>query len=126
MDVCPGQRVVSSWIPSLGAGLPLVFLAVVTWLAARMAAAGTISVGDLVAVYGYVAVLVVPVTELIESGSNLSQAVVSARRVLALLRLEPEAADPPEDPPADAAGTGPEGPADLHDPDSGCRRPPAR
>jgi ABC-type multidrug transport system fused ATPase/permease subunit len=114
-----GYRVgsVASWIPSLGAGLPLMFLAVVTWLAARMAAERTISVGDLVAVYGYVAVLVVPVAQLIEDGSNLSQAVVSARRVITLLRLGRDAADPP----APVAAGGPEGPADLHDPESGCQ-----
>lgn len=111
-----GYRVgsVSSWIPSLGAGLPLMFLAVVTWLAARMAAERAISVGDLVAVYGYVAVLVVPVAALIESGSNLSLAVVCARRVITLLRLGQDAAEP-------AAGEGPEAPADLHDPVSGCQ-----
>jgi ABC-type multidrug transport system fused ATPase/permease subunit len=112
-----GYRVgsVSSWIPSLGAGLPLIFLAVVTWLAARMAAQGSISIGDLVAVYGYVAVLVIPISELIESGSNLSQAVVSARRVIALLRLGRDGADEPEI----ATGEGPEAPADLSDPESG-------
>jgi len=104
---------VSSWIPSLGVGLPLVFLAVVTWLAARMAAEHTISVGDLVAVYGYVAVLVVPVAELIESGSNLAQAVVSARRVIALLSLGRDAAHSP------ATGEGPSAPAELRDPRSG-------
>jgi ABC-type multidrug transport system fused ATPase/permease subunit len=111
-----GYRVgsVSSWIPSLGAGLPLMFLAVVTWLAARMAAERAISVGDLVAVYGYVAVLVVPVAELIESGSNLSLAVVSARRVITLLRLGRDAAEP-------VVGDGPEVPADPHDPVSGCQ-----
>lgn len=108
---------VSSWIPSLGAGLPLMFLAVVTWLAARMAAEHTISVGDLVAVYGYVAVLVVPVAQLIEGGSDLSLAVVSARRVITLLRLGRDAADPPEP----VAGDGPDEPADLHDPQSGCQ-----
>ncbi|WP_078877943.1 ABC transporter ATP-binding protein [Streptomyces sp. 150FB] len=112
-----GYRVgaVSSWIPSLGVGLPLIFLAVVTWLAARMAAEGTISIGDLVAVYGYVAVLVIPISELIESGSNLSQAVVSARRVITLLRLGRDARDTAEE----ATGEGPEAPADLHDPRSG-------
>lgn len=111
-----GYRVgaVSSWIPSLGTGLPLLFLAVVTWLAARMAAEHTITVGDLVAVYGYVAVLVIPITGLIENGSDLSQAVVSARRVLTLLRLGQDAAET-------ATGDGPEAPADLHDPESGCR-----
>ncbi|WP_206343042.1 hypothetical protein, partial [Streptomyces ureilyticus] len=38
--------------------LPTVFLAVVTWLAARLTAQGQLSVGELVSVYGYVAVLV--------------------------------------------------------------------
>lgn len=112
-----GYRVgaVSSWIPSLGAGLPLIFLAVVTWLAARMAAEQTISIGNLVAVYGYVAVLVVPIAELIDSGSNISQAVVSARRVIALLRLGRDEQDATEA----ATGNGPDAPADLHDPRSG-------
>ena len=110
-----GYRVgsVSSWIPSLGVGLPSIFLAVVTWLAARMAAEDTISLGDLVAVYGYVAVLVIPIAALIESGSNLSQAVVSARRVIALLRLGSDAAHEL------TAADGPEAPADLFDPESG-------
>lgn len=90
-----GYRVgaVASWIPTLGAGLPLLFLAAVTWLAARMAASHSITVGDLVAVYGYVAVLVVPVAELIDSASGISGALVAARRVIAVLRLEPDAAD---------------------------------
>ena len=114
-----GYRVgaVSSWIPTLGAGLPLLFLAVVTWLAARMAAEGSISVGDLVAVYGYVAVLVVPVAQLIEDGSAIAQALVSARRVIALLRLTPDGADGTY--PADGGCDGPDAPADLYDPESG-------
>ncbi|WP_034271321.1 ABC transporter transmembrane domain-containing protein [Actinospica robiniae] len=111
-----GYRVgaVSSWIPTLGAGLPLLFLAVVTWLAARMAAEGTITVGDLVAVYGYVSVLVVPVAALIDDGSAVARAFVSARRVCALLRLGSETAG------LDVTGEGPQGAADLHDPISGA------
>ena len=110
-----GYRVgaVSSWIPTLGAGLPLVFLAVVTWSAARMAAEHTISVGDLVAVYGYVAVLVVPVGELIDNGAGIARALVSARRVTALLKLDRSSADPA------ATGDGPDGAAGLFDPESG-------
>lgn len=108
-----GYRVgsVSSWIPSLGAGLPLIFLAIVTWLAARMAAERTLSIGSLAAVYGYVAVLVIPISALIEAGSGLSQAVVSARRVIALLRLEADTTET-------ATGAGPDAPADLYDPSS--------
>ena len=104
---------VASWIPAVGVGLPVIFLAAVTWLAARMSAAHTISIGDLVAVYGYVAVLVVPVGDLIESGSNLSQSVVSARRVIALLSLEPDSLD------RSPTQGGPTHPGDLLDPESG-------
>lgn len=111
---------VASWIPALGVGLPMIFLAAVTWLAARMAAEGTISIGDLVAVYGYVAVLVVPVAALIESGAFLSQSVVSARRVIALLRLAPESWG------AVATDEAPSGPATLRDPTSGVEVVPGR
>ncbi|MBW5420184.1 ATP-binding cassette domain-containing protein [Streptomyces sp. BG9H] len=87
-----GYRVGSSvsWIQAFGLGLPTVFLATVTWLAARMAAQGTITVGELVAVYGYVAVLVVPVSFFIESGYDIGRGLVSARRVVHFLNLEPE------------------------------------
>lgn len=87
-----GYRVGStvSWIQALGVGLPTLFLAAVTWLAARMAAQGTITVGELVAVYGYVAVLVVPVSSLIESGYDIGRGLVAARRVVDFLNLEPE------------------------------------
>lgn len=89
-----GYRVgtVTSWIQALGVGLPTLFLGVVTWLAARMAAEGTISVGELVAVYGYAAVLVVPVEAFIEAGYDLSRGLVAARRVVRFLDLEPESA----------------------------------
>lgn len=103
---------VASWIPALGIGLPALFLAAVTWLAARMAAEGTISIGELVAVYGYVAVLVVPVAQLIEGASYLAQSLVSARRVIAVLALEPTSPD------AATAHPAPEHPADLYDPAS--------
>lgn len=103
---------VSSWIPAIGVGLPVVFLAAVMWVAARMAAAHTLSIGDLVAVYGYVAVLVVPVTAVIDDLTSLSQAMVSARRVIAVLTL-PTAHS--------GAGDAPAGPADLVDVASGVR-----
>lgn len=97
-----GYRVgaVTSWINALGIGLPALFLAAVTWLAARMAAQGTISIGDLVAVYGYVAVLVFPVTFLIECGEDMSRGLVAADRVVRFLRLAPMAGATSEvDPP---------------------------
>ncbi|MFD0226748.1 ABC transporter ATP-binding protein [Streptomyces hirsutus] len=115
-----GYRVgaVTSWMQALGAGLPMLFLAGVTWIAARLAAQGQISVGELVSVYGYVAVLVLPVMFLIECGYQLSRGVVAARRVAAFLRLEP------------LAGTGevaaPAEPSVLYDPESGARVLPGR
>ncbi|MEU1305921.1 ABC transporter ATP-binding protein [Streptomyces shenzhenensis] len=115
-----GYRVgaVASWVQALGVGLPTLFLAVVTWLAARMAAEGALSIGELVAVYGYVAVLVGPVAFFLEMGYQLSRGVVAARRVVALLRLAPE--------PDEGTCPGPAEPAALVDPASGVRVPPGR
>ncbi|MFF3486250.1 ABC transporter transmembrane domain-containing protein [Streptomyces sp. NPDC002701] len=92
-----GYRVgsVTSWIQALGAGLPTVFLAVVTWLAARLAAQGSLTVGELVSVYGYAAALVAPIGFLVECGHHISRGVVAARRVVRFLALEPPAMDGP-------------------------------
>lgn len=114
-----GYRVgaVTSWIQALGVGLPTLFLAAVTWLAARMAAQGDITVGELVAVYGYAAALVVPVSFFIEGGYDLTRGLVAARRVVRFLQLEPDIAD---DRRAGAEGPlAPEGSAVLRDPTSG-------
>lgn len=117
-----GYRVarVISWIQALAVGLPAVFLAVVTWLGARMAAQGELSIGELMAVYGYVAMLVVPVEAFIEGGYDLGRGLVAARRVLRFLSLEPESAghrSPVPGPPEGAA---------LHDPVSGVTVEPGR
>ncbi|MEV0378444.1 ABC transporter ATP-binding protein [Nonomuraea sp. NPDC050643] len=112
-----GYRVgaVTSWIQAVGVGLPTLFLGAVTWLAARMAAQGDITTGELVAVYGYAAVLVVPVSFFVEGGYDLSRGLVAARRVIHLLNLRPDTedggAEPPTEPPAE--------PSPLHDPESG-------
>lgn len=115
-----GYRVgaVTSWVQALGVGLPTLFLAVVTWLAARLAAQGNITVGELVAVYGYVAVLVGPVAFWVECGYQLSRGVVAARRVVRFLRLEPMEDRGTRDAPAE--------PSVLHDPESGVRILPGR
>ncbi|MFE3856736.1 ABC transporter transmembrane domain-containing protein [Streptomyces griseorubiginosus] len=115
-----GYRVgaVTSWVQALGVGLPTLFLATVTWLAARLAAQGDISVGELVAVYGYVAVLVGPVAFWVECGYQLSRGVVAARRVVRFLRLEPLEDTGTKDAPAE--------PSVLHDPDSGVSILPGR
>ncbi|MET7490309.1 ABC transporter ATP-binding protein [Streptomyces sp. NPDC005538] len=115
-----GYRVgaVASWVQAIGVGLPTLFLAVVTWLAARLAAQGQLSIGELVAVYGYVAVLIGPVAFFIQMVYELSRGVVAARRVVELLRLDPV--------PDTGTTPAPAEPAALHDPDSGVRILPGR
>jgi ABC-type multidrug transport system fused ATPase/permease subunit len=122
-----GYRVgaVTSWLDALGPGLPALFLAAVTWLAARMAAQGTLSVGELVAVYGYVAVLVLPVAFFIECGYQVTRGVVGARRLVRFLGLEPDFADPRRTGP-EAALDAPPAPAVLRDPFSGVEVAPGK
>jgi ABC-type multidrug transport system fused ATPase/permease subunit len=106
-----------SWINALGDGLPTIFLAGVTWLAARLTVRGDLTVGELVAVYGYVAILVVPTWMLIFSAGDVSRGVIAARRIIAFLRL-------PVEEPGD--GAAPDGPAVLYDPESGVVAEPGR
>jgi ABC-type multidrug transport system fused ATPase/permease subunit len=117
-----GYRVgaVSSWIEAMMIVIPGIFLAAVVWLSARMAAGGEISIGEMVAVYGYVAILVVPVWFLIEGGYQMIRGRVAARRIIALLSLAP---DEVGGRPGVAA---PDRPADLHDPMTGLTVAPDR
>jgi ABC-type multidrug transport system fused ATPase/permease subunit len=118
-----GYRVgaVRSWIEALTIVIPGLFLAAVVWLAARMAADGDITIGQMVAVYGYVTVLIVPVWFLLEGTYQMIRGRVAARRIVALLNITPDAAgDPGGGRPA------PVRPADLHDPDTGLLVPDGR
>ncbi|MGK5441517.1 ABC transporter transmembrane domain-containing protein [Micromonospora sp. URMC 105] len=126
-----GYRVgaVNSWIDAATVAIPGLFLAAVVWLAARMAVTGDISIGELVAVYGYVATLVVPVWFLLEGSHQLIRGRVAARRIVALLDLTPDDVGGPRTgaggrPPVPGArrpeaAPAPAGPADLHDPATG-------
>lgn len=120
--VTSGYRVAgpSSWVGALSTGLPALFLAAVVWLSARMAATGEITIGDVVAVYGYVAVLVVPVAAFIESGGDIARARVAGQRIIDLLNL-PVAGGNDRDPAIVPAGGGP-----LADPGSGVVIRPGR
>jgi ABC-type multidrug transport system fused ATPase/permease subunit len=117
-----GYRVgaVRSWIDALTVVIPGLFLAAVVWLAARMAATGQITIGQLVAVYGYVATLVMPVFFMLEGAYDVIQGRVSARRIIALLQLVRDEAGGPADRPAPPHG------ADLYDPESGLTAPAGR
>ncbi|MGW0708795.1 ABC transporter ATP-binding protein [Streptomyces sp. NPDC002643] len=108
----------ASWVQALGVGLPTLFLAVVTWLAARLAVQGALTVGELVSVYGYVTVLVRPTGYFVEWGYQVSSGVVAARRVIRFLLLEPL--------PDHGIRNAPAAPSALHDPVSGARVLPGR
>jgi ABC-type bacteriocin/lantibiotic exporter with double-glycine peptidase domain len=112
-----GYRVgaVTSWIQALSAGLPIIFLATMTWLAARMASQNLITAGEMVAVYGYAAVLIVPVSNIIQGAYDLSRGLVAADRLVRFLRIEPL---------SDSRSAGLDGPiipSILHDPVSGVK-----
>ncbi|MFF5215981.1 ABC transporter ATP-binding protein [Micromonospora sp. NPDC000442] len=123
-----GYRVgaVNSWIESLTIVIPGVFLAAVVWLAARMASAGDITIGQMVAVYGYVAVLIVPVWFLLEGSYQVIRGRVAARRIVALLNLRPDEAGPPAPIGGTQAPPPPDRPAGLHDPATGLTVPAGR
>ncbi|MGW5876769.1 ABC transporter ATP-binding protein [Nocardiopsis terrae] len=117
-----GYRVseTTSWFQAVSSCLPVVFLGAVTWVAARMAVTGQITVGETVAVYAYVAVLILPVFFLVEGVSTLVQGLVCVRRVLDLLTLEPPLTGSGRDRPGPAEGS------ELVEPCSGVTVPPGR
>ncbi|MBU2668706.1 ABC transporter ATP-binding protein/permease [Actinoplanes bogorensis] len=74
--------------------LPGIFLVLVTWLGARFALDGHITVGQLVSFYAYAAFLVTPLRQLTEAIDKLTRGHVSARRVVAMLRTTTDLPDP--------------------------------
>lgn len=88
--------------------LPGLLIVVVTVVGVRLALAGKISAGQLVAFYGYAAFLVTPLRTATEFTDKLTRALVAAGKVISLLRLEPlreEPADPSAEPPPGVALT---------------------
>jgi ABC-type multidrug transport system fused ATPase/permease subunit len=74
--------------------LPGIFVVLVTWLGARFALQGRIGPGDLVAFYGYAAFLVIPLRTAAEAVDKITRSFVGARRMLAVLTIEPAVAEP--------------------------------
>ena len=99
--------------------VPGTFVVAVTWLAARSAVAGDLSIGELVAFYGYAAFLVTPLRTLTEAADKMTRALVGARRLITLLSLDPALADDGTDVAAAA-------PVGLHDARSGLLVRPGR
>jgi ABC-type multidrug transport system fused ATPase/permease subunit len=74
--------------------IPGLFVVLVTWLGARFALSGTIGPGELVAFYGYAAFLVIPLRTSAEAVDKITRALVGARRMLDVLCVEPNVAEP--------------------------------
>jgi ABC-type bacteriocin/lantibiotic exporter with double-glycine peptidase domain len=109
---------IDSWLSGIEVLLPGLVTVAVTWLGARLALGGALTVGELVACYGVSAFLVIPVAVAAEAVHTWSGALVAAGRALAVLRLCPE----PHSPPAPTAL--PRGPLGLRDPETGLVCPP--
>jgi ABC-type multidrug transport system fused ATPase/permease subunit len=88
--------VVESWMEAAQVLLPGGFVVLVVWLGARFAVAGQINVGQLITFYGYAAFLVMPLRNLTELADKMTRGHVSARRVVRILGLRPDLADPAE------------------------------
>ena len=71
--------------------LPGLFAAIVVWVAARMAVAGTLTPGGLITFYGYTAYLSWPLWVFTSSVQDYTRAVVGARRLSRLLEVTPAA-----------------------------------
>ncbi len=106
-----------SWVQGLKASLPLALIAVVTWVGARLALEGTITVGELSAAFGMTALLAQHAGALIGMAQALIAAQVSARRLTAFFATESD---------IDQGGTGREAHGTLLDPETGLEIEPGR
>jgi ABC-type multidrug transport system fused ATPase/permease subunit len=109
-----------SWLDGLQILLPGIFLVFIVWFGAHLAVQGEITPGELAAFYGYATFLVLPLRTGVEAAQTFTAGIVSARRVLAVLRTEPAARDA-----ATTASPPPAG-SELVDVASGLRVEPGR
>jgi len=93
--------------------LPGLFIVLVTWAGAHLAASGEITAGQLVAFYGYAGFLVIPLRTSAEAVEKFSRALIGARRMLSVLAVERTVRDPADPLPEPPAGV------PLTDPTSG-------
>jgi ABC-type multidrug transport system fused ATPase/permease subunit len=87
-----------SLLDSLQTLLPGLFLAAVVWFGARLAVAGDITPGQLVAFYGFAAFLTEPLWTATEALRVTTRAAVGARKILQVLRVPTTDASDPVDP----------------------------
>lgn len=94
-----------SMLDALQVLLPGIFVVLVVWLGARYAVRGEITVGELVAFYGYSAFLMIPLRTATEYANKVIRGRVSAARICRVLAVQPERGDRPGIADSPAAGS---------------------
>lgn len=101
-------------VEALGVMLAGFLLLMLTWLGAREVLAGELTVGNLVAFFGYAVFLMMPIATFFEFAQKWIRGLVSAQRTVQLFRqVSPWPDDQRQSPPIDWAHAG------LHDQESG-------
>ncbi|MDR0592931.1 MAG: ABC transporter ATP-binding protein, partial [Bifidobacteriaceae bacterium] len=109
-----------SWLDAGQIALPGVLIVLVIWVGATEVAAGRLTAGELVTLYGYASFLMMPLGVGVEAAQVFVRGLVGMRRVLNVLRFEATARDR-----ADTSAPPPPG-AELEDVASGVRVRPGR
>jgi ABC-type multidrug transport system fused ATPase/permease subunit len=99
--------------------MPGLIAAVVTYTAARFALDRHLTIGQMVAFYGFAVFLTLPLNDIMEGANHLTRALVSARRITSLLNIEAP------DRTRSTVTTGSRGAAHLVDRSSGLDVPPS-
>ncbi|MEU6249203.1 ABC transporter ATP-binding protein [Glycomyces sp. NPDC047010] len=116
-DAGYGVARADSWVQGLRTSLPLALMAAITWVAARLAIGGTISVGELSAAFGMTALVAQHSGAMIGMAQAVIAAQVASRRLTAFFGTRNDIADTGE-------GRGAHGP--LTDPESALEVAPGR
>jgi ABC-type multidrug transport system fused ATPase/permease subunit len=112
-----GVATADSWVQGLRASLPLALIAAVTWVGARLALHGTITVGELSAAFGVTALVAQHSGAMIGMAQSVIAAQVASRRLTAFFTTQSDIAD---------EGTGRGAAGALRDPESGLAIEPGR
>ncbi|MEV3935646.1 ABC transporter ATP-binding protein [Glycomyces sp. NPDC049804] len=112
-----GVATADSWVQGLRASLPLALIAAVTWVGARLALNGAITIGELSAAFGMTALVAQHSGAMIGMAQSVIAAQVASRRLTAFFNTRSDIAD-------DGTATGAAGA--LRDPESGLAIEPGR
>lgn len=81
----------SSWVQALQRAIPLAYLAAITWIGARLAVSGAISVGELSAAFGYATGLIMYSGSLLGNAHAVVEERVGASRFVTALSTDADA-----------------------------------